>query len=44
MGLIGGGAISVAATICVGVVLAHRRGVPVRSYLRRGSGLARATA
>jgi MFS family permease len=44
MSLIGGGAISVVATIAVGAVLAHSRGVPVRSYLRRGSGLARATA
>jgi MFS family permease len=44
MSLISGGAISVVATIGVGAVLARRRGVPVRSYLRRESALARAVA
>jgi MFS family permease len=44
MSLLSGGAISVAATIVVGALLAHSRGVPVRSYLRRESALARALA
>src|SRR5450759_762362 len=44
MSLLSGGAISVAATIVVGALLPPSRGVPVRSYLRRESALARAVA
>jgi MFS family permease len=35
MSMISGGVISVVATVAVTYVLAHRRGTPVRSYLRR---------
>jgi MFS family permease len=34
MSLIAGGVISLAATVVVGLMLAHSRGVPVRNYLR----------
>jgi len=44
MSLISGGVISVAAAVIVGALLARSRGVPVRSYLRRRTGLARAAA
>jgi MFS family permease len=41
--MISGGLVALAATVAVGLFLAHRRGVPVRSYLRPGT-LARMVA
>jgi len=34
MSVVAGGVISGLATIVIGFLLAHKRGVPVRSYLR----------
>lgn len=42
--LIAGGAIAVLSAVVIGALLARSRGIPVRSYLRRPPGLARALA